>query len=60
MGGVTISFENLSNISVSRDKKTVSFQPGHTWYDIYKALEKYNVTIIGGRVSHSNRVSGTI
>ncbi|KAF1914540.1 hypothetical protein BDU57DRAFT_519588 [Ampelomyces quisqualis] len=51
MGGVTINFEGMTKISVSRDKKTVSFQPGHTWYDIYTALEKYNVTVVGGRVA---------
>jgi FAD/FMN-containing dehydrogenase len=50
-GGIDISFENLSKISLSSDKKTVSFQPSHTWYDIYTALEKDNVTIIGGRVA---------
>ncbi|KAJ4321400.1 hypothetical protein N0V94_002937 [Neodidymelliopsis sp. IMI 364377] len=50
-GGITISFEKLSKIALSADKKTVSFQPGHTWYDIYTALEKDNVTVIGGRVA---------
>jgi len=50
-GGITISFERLSKIALSADKKTVSFQPGHTWLEIYKALEKDNVAVIGGRVS---------
>jgi FAD/FMN-containing dehydrogenase len=50
-GGIDISFENLNKISLSSDKKIVSFQPGHTWYDIYSALEKDNLTIIGGRVA---------
>jgi hypothetical protein len=49
-GGITISFEKLSKIALSADKKTVSFQPGHTWFDIYSALEKDNVAVIGGRV----------
>lgn len=49
-GGITISFEKLDRISVSADKKIVSFQPGHTWFDIYKALEKENLAVIGGRV----------
>ncbi|KAI4690216.1 uncharacterized protein J4E84_004400 [Alternaria hordeiaustralica] len=50
-GGITISFENMSKTTVSSDKKSVSFEPGQTWYDVYTALEKDNVTIIGGRVS---------
>ncbi|KAF2026757.1 FAD-binding domain-containing protein [Setomelanomma holmii] len=53
-GGITISFEKLSKIALSADKKTVSFQPGHTWFDIYTALEKYNVAVIGGRVSRQS------
>ncbi|KAI8943026.1 hypothetical protein NX059_001062 [Plenodomus lindquistii] len=50
-GGLTISFENMSKFAVSSDKKIVSFQPGHTWFDIYTALEKDNLTVIGGRVA---------
>ncbi|KAJ8113339.1 hypothetical protein OPT61_g4507 [Boeremia exigua] len=50
-GGITISFEKLNKISLAADKKTASFQPGHTWYDIYTALEKDEVTVIGGRVA---------
>lgn len=50
-GGITISFEKMSKITLSSDKKTVSFQPGNTWFDIYSTLEKDNVAIIGGRVS---------
>lgn len=50
-GGITISFEKLGKISLAADKKTASFQPGHTWFDIYTALEKDNVTVIGGRVA---------
>lgn len=50
-GGITISFEKLNKITLSADKQTASFQPGHTWYDIYTALEKDNVTVMGGRVA---------
>jgi FAD/FMN-containing dehydrogenase len=52
-GGITISFEKMGKIALSSDKKIVSFQPGHIWHDIYTALEKDNVTIIGGRVGYS-------
>jgi FAD/FMN-containing dehydrogenase len=50
-GGITISFEKLSKITLAADKKAASFQPGHTWFDIYTALEKDNTAVIGGRVS---------
>jgi FAD/FMN-containing dehydrogenase len=50
-GGITISFEKMNKISLSKDKKTASFQPGNTWYNIYTALQKDDVTVIGGRVA---------
>jgi FAD/FMN-containing dehydrogenase len=50
-GGITISFENMNKITLSKDKKTVSFQPGNTWLKVYDTLQKDNVTIIGGRVA---------
>jgi FAD/FMN-containing dehydrogenase len=50
-GGITISFENMNKITLSEDKKTVSFQPGNTWLNVYNTLQKDNVTIIGGRVA---------
>jgi FAD/FMN-containing dehydrogenase len=53
-GGITVSFEKLGRMELSANKKIFSFQPGHTWYDIYTNLEKENLAIIGGRVSRSN------
>jgi FAD/FMN-containing dehydrogenase len=58
-GGITISFEKMGKIALSSNKKMVSFQPGHIWHDIYTALEKDNVTIIGGRVSCHFRTDRT-
>jgi FAD/FMN-containing dehydrogenase len=49
--GITISMEKMNKVAVSADRKTVSFQPGQTWFDIYTALERDNLTIVGGRVS---------
>ncbi|KAJ4376095.1 hypothetical protein N0V83_001376 [Neocucurbitaria cava] len=40
----------MNKIAVSSDKKIASFQPGHTWHDIYTALEGENLAVIGGRV----------
>lgn len=50
-GGITISFEKMNQTIPSDDRKSASFQPGQTWYDVYTKLEKYQLTIIGGRVS---------
>ncbi|ORX94635.1 hypothetical protein BCR34DRAFT_499113 [Clohesyomyces aquaticus] len=50
-GGITVSFEKMNLVSASPDKKTVSFQPGNTWFSVYSALESQNLAVIGGRVS---------
>ncbi|KAF1835553.1 FAD-binding domain-containing protein [Decorospora gaudefroyi] len=50
-GGITITLEKMDTTTVSPDKKTVSFQPGQTWGDVYRKLANNNVAIIGGRVS---------
>jgi FAD/FMN-containing dehydrogenase len=52
-GGITISLEKMNKTTLSADKNTVSYEPGQTWYDVYMALEKDNVAIIGGRVSEN-------
>ena len=48
--GITISFEKMSKTTVSTDKKSVTFEPGQTWRDVYSKLENENLVIIGGRV----------
>lgn len=48
--GITISFEKMSKVTVASDKKSVTFEPGQTWGDVYAKLEKKDLTIIGGRV----------
>lgn len=50
-GGITVSFENFKNVTVSHDKKTVKIQPGNSWVDVYRALEPYEITVTGGRVA---------
>jgi hypothetical protein len=41
----------MKQIALSDDKKTVSVQPGNTWYGVYTALEPQNLSVVGGRVS---------
>lgn len=50
-GGITVSLENLKNVTVSADKKTAVVQPGNVWVDVYKALTPHDVTVAGGRVA---------
>ncbi|KAJ6441518.1 hypothetical protein O9K51_05069 [Purpureocillium lavendulum] len=50
-GGITVSFENFKNVTVSHDKTTVKIQPGNSWVDVYRALEPYEITVTGGRVA---------
>ncbi|KAF2745690.1 FAD binding domain-containing protein [Sporormia fimetaria CBS 119925] len=51
-GGISISFvEKMNAISVSSDKKTVSFQPGNTWLNIYTRAAKDGLAVNGGRVA---------
>ena len=52
-GGITISFEKMDKTVASSDRKSATFEPGQTWYDVYTKLEKHEVTIIGGRVSQT-------
>ncbi|CAG5161875.1 uncharacterized protein ALTATR162_LOCUS6114 [Alternaria atra] len=50
-GGITISFEKMNKTIASSDKKSATFEPGQTWFDVYTTLEKQNLAIIGGRVA---------
>ncbi|KAF4338959.1 FAD binding domain protein [Fusarium beomiforme] len=49
-GGITISFANLKDISLSNDKKIASLEPGNIWGPVYEELAKSDVSVIGGRL----------
>ncbi|KAF4457682.1 hypothetical protein F53441_442 [Fusarium austroafricanum] len=49
-GGITISFANLKEVSLSRDKKIASIEPGNIWGPVYEKLAKSDVTVVGGRL----------
>ncbi|KAK8087390.1 hypothetical protein PG994_002364 [Apiospora phragmitis] len=51
-GGITVSFQNLSGVALSADKKVAAVQPGNTWGSVYSALQKDDVAVIGGRVEN--------
>ncbi|KAF2001647.1 Glucooligosaccharide oxidase [Amniculicola lignicola CBS 123094] len=50
-GGITVSFKNMKDISLSADKKIASIEPGNTWFDVYTTLQPNNLAVVGGRVS---------
>ncbi|OAG24666.1 FAD-binding domain-containing protein [Alternaria alternata] len=50
-GGITVLFERMKQITLSKDKKVASIGPGNLWYDIYTTLAKDNLAVVGGRVS---------
>jgi hypothetical protein len=40
----------FKDISLSADKSVAKISPGLTWLEVYNALDKYDVTVTGGRV----------
>lgn len=49
-GGITVALENMNDITLSNDKKTVAVGAGNTWSRIYERLEPEGVQPVGGRV----------
>jgi FAD/FMN-containing dehydrogenase len=50
-GGVTIDLVRLNHVKVSKDKKSVKIGAGLRWGDVYSALEKEGLMVVGGRLS---------
>jgi FAD/FMN-containing dehydrogenase len=50
-GGITVSMENLNQMNVSSDKKTVDIGPGNRWASTYQTLEKHSLGVVGGRMA---------
>jgi FAD/FMN-containing dehydrogenase len=49
--GITVSMENFKQANVAADKQTVDIGPGLRWVDVYKAVERDGLSVVGGRVS---------
>ncbi|EKV11537.1 Magnesium transporter MRS2/LPE10 [Penicillium digitatum] len=47
--GVLVALEKLNTIFLSADRGTVTVGPGNRWGAVYKYLQPYNVTVLGGR-----------
>lgn len=47
--GLTINLERLNEVTVSDDSSFVRIGPGNRWQQVYRELEKRNLTVPGGR-----------
>ena len=47
--GVTLDLALLSAVKVSKEKDTVRIGTGARWADVYRELERYDLTTSGGR-----------
>ncbi|KAI0888224.1 FAD-binding domain-containing protein [Annulohypoxylon maeteangense] len=50
-GGITIDFDRMKHVIPNADTKSVAIGPGNTWLDVYTVLEKFNLTMAGGRTA---------
>ncbi|KAH5304332.1 hypothetical protein HBI18_225810 [Parastagonospora nodorum] len=47
--GIMIDLHNLNHISINGDRSVATIEPGNEWIQVYEALDKYGVSVIGGR-----------
>jgi hypothetical protein len=47
--GVMIDLQDLNHITVNDDRSIATVEPGSEWLHVYEALDKYGVSVIGGR-----------
>ncbi|KAJ5493701.1 FAD-binding type 2 [Penicillium fimorum] len=48
-GGVVLLMKKFNAVALSEDRLTADIGVGQTWFDVYKALEEYGLTVTGGR-----------
>jgi FAD/FMN-containing dehydrogenase len=49
--GITVDLAGLNEVTIHRDKKTVSVGAGNKWVDVYRKLEDQEITVVGGRIA---------
>ena len=47
--GVLLALQNLNNLAISFDKKTMTVGTGNRWGAVYKYADQNGVNIVGGR-----------
>jgi FAD/FMN-containing dehydrogenase len=50
-GGITIDLTGLREITINTEKATVSVGAGNKWGEVYRKLEKLDITVVGGRIA---------
>lgn len=50
IGGVTVDLRRINQVELSDDKTQTRVGTGAVWGDVYRALEKENLAVVGGRV----------
>ncbi|KAF2193008.1 FAD-binding domain-containing protein, partial [Zopfia rhizophila CBS 207.26] len=50
-GGVTIDLRHIKSVDVRKNRTIVSVGAGAIWIDVYRALDKLGLAVVGGRVS---------
>ena len=50
-GGITIDLVRLKSLSVSEDKTSVIIGAGWRWEELYQALHKDKIVVLGGRIA---------
>lgn len=48
--GILLASSGLSQLQISDDQSTVAVGPGNRWGAVYRYLEPYGVTVVGGRL----------
>ncbi|KAJ8116801.1 hypothetical protein OPT61_g1844 [Boeremia exigua] len=49
--GITVSMEDMNEVTLSHDKKTAAVGPGNRWGAVYSKLADQNLAVVGGRAS---------
>jgi len=49
--GVHIAMRRFSTTTFHQDSQTVDVGSGQIWDDVYQALQPYNISVLGGRVT---------
>jgi FAD/FMN-containing dehydrogenase len=49
--GVLLDLRGLNDISLSSQRDVVSVGSGATWGEVYESIERYHLTVVGGRAT---------
>ncbi|KAF9878171.1 FAD binding domain-containing protein [Colletotrichum karsti] len=50
-GGITVDLHRMNHVEIAEDRSRADLGPGHVLRNAYRALEVYNLTMVGGRTA---------